>query len=132
MPKTITQSIRFKGITPAQLYALYMNAKLHAQVTGAPAKIQNKAGAAYSVYSDYCFGKNLHLEQDRMIVQTWRSTDFAKTDPDSIFCLLFEAQGADTLVHMTHAYLPDDQAASVKKGWVDFYWKPWKEHLNKS
>jgi activator of HSP90 ATPase len=125
MPKTIAQAVVFKNTTPAQLYKLYMDAKL----TGGAAKISNRVGATFSAYGGYCFGKNLHLQQNRLIVQTWRSTDFKKTDADSIFSILLEQGGKDTVLYMTHANLPDKEAAGVKKGWNDFYWKPWKGYL---
>lgn len=129
MPKTITQALVFKNASPSQLYKLYMDAKLHTQMTGGLAKISAKVGAAFSAYGGYCFGKNLHLEKDRLIVQTWRSTDFKKTDADSIFSILLEPSGKDTVLYMTHANLPDGEAEGVKKGWSDFYWEPWKQYL---
>jgi hypothetical protein len=50
--------------------------------------------------------------------------------PDSVLVLLFlpvngpETEGTRLLV--THANVPDDHADELKKGWTEYYWKPWK------
>jgi hypothetical protein len=30
---------------------------------------------------------------------------------------------------MTHVNVPDANAASIKRGWDEYYWKPWKKSL---
>ena len=130
MVKTITQKILFKNASPEQLYDLYMDSKKHSQSTGEAAKILNKEGAAFTAYSGYITGKNLQLVPGKSIVQAWRSKDFTKSDVDSTFTLLFEKKGNDTTVHMVHANIPNAEAAGIKKGWNDFYWKPWKNFLS--
>ena len=129
MAKTITQKVVFKNTSAKTLYALYMDAKKHALVTGAPAKITAKAGSSYSAHDGYIKGKNLQLIKDKLIVQTWRGADWAKSDLDSTFIINFEQKAKDVILHVTHANLPDKHAADINKGWHDCYWKPWKQHL---
>jgi activator of HSP90 ATPase len=62
-------------------------------------------------------------------VQSWRAEDWNKSDLDSTFILLFEKQGNDGIVNMVHANVPDKHFEGVKKGWDDFYWKPWKKYF---
>ena len=83
MTKTITQKVVFKNTTAKQLYDLYMDPKKHSIVTGGVAKIAAKEGAKYSVHAGYITGKNLQLVKDKMIVQTWRTQEWAKDDLDS-------------------------------------------------
>jgi hypothetical protein len=80
-----------------------MDAKLHSLVTGAPAKIQRKEGAKFFAYDHYCYGKNLQLIPNQLIVQSWRAGDWSDTDAISTFILLFEQNGKDAVVHMIHA-----------------------------
>jgi len=127
--KTLTQKVVFKNATPEQLYDLYMDAKLHSLVTGAPAKITKKEGASFSAHGDYIKGKNFHLVPGKLIVQSWRGQDWKKGDLDSIFMLQFEKQGKDAVLNMVHANIPDKEADGIKSGWVDYYWTPWKAHL---
>ncbi len=99
-----------------------MDAKLHSEMTGGDAKITDKEGTSFSAYGGYCKGKNIHLVKNELIVQTWRAEDWDKNDPDSIFTIMFEQKGKDTVVHAVHAFLPDKFAADISKGWHDYYW----------
>jgi activator of HSP90 ATPase len=129
MAKTITQKIVFKNTTAKELYDLYMNEKKHSEITGGPVKITNKVGAGYSVYDGYITGKNLELIKDRLIVQTWKGSDWNKDDIESIFILKFEPKGKNVVVKMIHANIPSKQVEGIKKGWDDYYWEPWKKYL---
>lgn len=130
MAKTITQKIVFKNQEASELYKMFLDSKLHSLITGGEeAKITSKEGAKYSAHSGYCFGKNLQLIKDKLIVQSWRASDWSATEMDSTFILSFEQGGKDALLTMVHANVPDNQATSLKSGWTDFYWKPWKEFL---
>ena len=129
MPKTIVQKIVFKNTTAKALYDLYMDAKKHSLVTGAPAKISSKEGSKYSAHGGYITGKNLQLVKDKLIVQSWRAEDWNQEDIDSTFIIFLETKGKDVIVHATHANVPDGQIGSLKSGWNDYYWKPWKKYL---
>ncbi len=127
--KTLTQKVVFKNATPEQLYDMYMDAKLHAMLTGDGAKISKKEGSSYRVYGDFISGKNHQLIPGKLIVQSWRASDWKKSDLDSIFILQLEKKGNDAVLNMVHANIPDDQAEGIKSGWTDFYWTPWKAFL---
>jgi activator of HSP90 ATPase len=129
MTKTIIQKVLFKNTAPEILYGLYMNAKNHSMVTGAPAVITAKEGSKYSAYGNYISGKNLQLIKNRLIVQSWRASDWEEDDTDSTFIINLEPKGKDVILHVIHANLPDKQAESINKGWHDYYWKPWKQYL---
>jgi len=129
MPKTIIQKIVFKNIPAATLYNTYVNAKEHSVSIGAPVKIQNKENTKFSADGNYITGKTFQLLKDKLIVQSWRAEDWNKSDLDSTFILLFEQQGNDGIVNMVHANVPDKHFEGIKKGWGDFYWKPWKKYF---
>jgi activator of HSP90 ATPase len=131
MTKTITQTVVFKNTKPEMLYSLYMDEKKHSAAIGAPVKITQKEGAKYSAHGNYITGKTLQLIKNKLIVQSWRSADFKKTDMDSVFILLFAKQGNDALLQMVHANLPEQQYKAIKDGWNVYYWKPWKVFLMK-
>src|SRR6185437_12740493 len=132
MLKTLTQTVLFKQTTPQALYKLYMDAKLHTTVTGDIAKISEKEGAIFSAFSGYITGKNLQLVKNKLIVQSWKGSDWKKKDLDSNFILQFHKQGNDTLLIMVHTNVPEKHAKGIKDGWNTYYWKPWKEYLAKS
>ncbi|HLG34520.1 MAG TPA: SRPBCC domain-containing protein [Bacteroidia bacterium] len=130
MSKTITQKIIFKNARAHALYSMFLNSSQHTKMTGNnPAKISAKEGALFSAHGGYCWGKNIQLVKDKLIVQSWRAGDWKKSDMDSTFILSFEQKKNDAVLTMIHANVPDNQAAMLKNGWVDFYWKPWKKYL---
>ena len=129
MTKTITQKIVFKNTTANTLYELYMNAKQHSMVTGAPAEISAQEGSKYSTHGGYINGRNLQLVKDRLIVQTWRTQGWEETEIDSTFIIYLEQKGKDVVLQAVHANLPEKHYQSVEKGWQDHYWNLWKQHL---
>jgi activator of HSP90 ATPase len=129
MSKTIVQKVLFKNTTPKVLYSLYMDAKKHSLTAGSPCTITIGIGDKYAVHNGYISGKNLELVKDKLIVQTWRAMDWAKSDVDSIFTISLEPNGNDVMLYATHTNVPESKAASIAKGWVGHYWKPWKQYI---
>jgi activator of HSP90 ATPase len=132
MAKTIIQKILFKNLPVSILYNTYLDSKEHSAATGMPARIQKKEGATFSVHDNYAAGKNFQLKKDKLIVQSWRASDWNRSDPDSTFILLFEQRGKDAIINMVHANVPDKEFENLKKGWNDYYWRPWKKYFSKS
>lgn len=130
MAKTIKQRVVFKNVKPETLYAMYLDAQHHSAFTGGDAKITSNEGENFSVHGGYVTGKNLQLEEGKLIVQSWFGSDWKNWKLDSTFVLLFEKKGRDTILHMTHANIPDKHAAAIQKGWTEYYWKPWKKYLS--
>jgi len=106
-----------------------MNAALHSAVTGAPAKITKKEGTSFSAHGSYVKGKNLKLVPKKLIVQSWRGSDWRDSETDSIFILSFKKITEGTEIKLVHANIPDRLVASIDKGWKEFYWKKWGEYL---
>jgi activator of HSP90 ATPase len=129
MTPVVEQIVAFNA-TPAKLYELFMNSAKHAAATGMPAKISPKVGGKWSAFGGMILGKNLALVPNRRIVQSWRSAEWKKADPDSTLIVSFEksAEGAGQ-VHLVHVGVPEYDHAGVTQGWVKFYWEPWKAYL---
>jgi activator of HSP90 ATPase len=129
MSKTILQKILFKRTTAKDLYELYMDSKKHSISTGSPAKLSAREGGSYSAHDGYISGKNLQLQKDRLIVQSWRASTWDKEDIDSTFIIYLEKKDNDTVLHAIHANVPDRDYESLRKGWHRHYWRPWKKYL---
>lgn len=129
MSKTIVQKILFKNTTAQVLYDLYMDARKHSLTTGGKAKISAKEGSLFNVYDGYATGKNLQLIKGKLIVQSWRASDWDNNAVDSTFIINLETKGKDVVLHAVHANVPDDQAKALSDGWHEYYWQPWKEYL---
>jgi len=130
MMPAIHSGSSFEKATPAKLYELFMDSAKHAAATGAPARISRKPSGKWTAFGGMLLGKNLVLIPNRMIVQTWRSSEWKKADPDSILVVTFE-KSADggAKADLVHVGVPEYDHAGVTQGWVKYYWEPWKEFL---
>jgi uncharacterized protein YndB with AHSA1/START domain len=130
MPKTVTMAVDLP-CSAARLYRMYLNPRLHAAFTGAPVKIAPRAGAKFQAFGGALSGKILHLVPNRLIVQSWRSTGFAKRDLDSTLILAFQPQKTGARIELTHVNVADGDFAGVSEGWSKYYWLPWRAYLQR-
>jgi hypothetical protein len=77
------------------------------------------------------FGKTLLAVPKYMIVQTWRGSHWKKEEIDSILVLTFWPEGDSGRIELVHVNVADSDYDGVKEGWEKYYWKPWREYLEK-
>ena len=130
MPRTVTMAVDLPG-PPARLYRMYLDPQEHAAFTGAPVKIAARAGAAFAAFGGALSGTILQLVPNRLIVQSWRSTQFAKRDFDSTLELSFWPQRRGARIELTHVNIADSDFAGVSEGWSKYYWIPWRAYLQR-
>ncbi|EQA44976.1 hypothetical protein LEP1GSC050_4128 [Leptospira broomii serovar Hurstbridge str. 5399] len=82
-----------------------------------------------SSLNGYVRGKFLMIKPGRKIVQIWRGSDWDRSDLDSICLLSFEDRIDGCVVTLVHDGLPENKYESIKKGWKEYYWKPWRTYL---
>src|SRR5579864_5096202 len=127
MTPAVHSGATFHNTTPAKLYELFMDSAKHTAATGAPAKISRQAGGKWYAFGGMILGRTLLLVPNHMIVQTWRSSQWKKADPDSILVVAFEkAVGGGAQVDLVHVGVPEHDHEGVTKGWLEYYWEPWK------
>ena len=125
---TITQKVALRA-SPKEVYRIYQTSKLHSAATGAPAKIQARVGGKMTAWDGYIRGRFLHLVRDRLIVQSWRASDWVRADADSVLVLELEETPSGCRVIMTQAGVPAGTAAALRSGWTTFYWTPLRRFL---
>jgi activator of HSP90 ATPase len=121
MDKIIKQKIILNA-TPHQLYEAILNPRMHSQFTGAKATNTGKIGGKFTAYDGYAFGKNVKLEKDKKIVQSWSTTDFPDTFTEITF--QFNKKGSQTELAFTQTGVPEKNYKEIAEGWKEFYWKP--------
>lgn len=129
MLTTVTDHIVFENVEPALLFDLYTNAERHQQFSGAPASITPNAGDTFHTYGGYCFGKNLHIEPNKLIIQSWKAQGWNEDIDPSLVLLRLMKENNDTHVFLTHTHIPSDKADTMLKGWEEWYWSPMKKYL---
>ncbi|MEM1220814.1 MAG: SRPBCC domain-containing protein [Bacteroidota bacterium] len=108
---------------PQIVYEAWMSSQGHAAMTGAVAEVQPMMGGNFTAWNGYIQGQNLYMAPYERIVQTWRTTEFAATDPDSQIEVILEGMEGKTRLTLIHTQLPSD-GDKYKKGWQEHYFAP--------
>ena len=127
--KTIRQTVTFEA-SAHEVYEALMDSRKHAKFTGAKASVSRKVEGKFSAFDGYCYGTNLELVKDKKIVQSWRASDWPQGHYSKATFALKAVRGGTRLT-FTQTGVPENQYASIKKGWTEFYWTPMKEMLEK-
>jgi activator of HSP90 ATPase len=116
--------------SPRQIYEAWLSSEGHERITGGqPAQISDQEDADFIVWDGYISGRNLRLEPDRLIVQSWRTTQFKRTDADSRIEVLLEPVPGGTRITLHHTNVPDGHFGYRDGGWQDYYFEPMKMHF---
>jgi uncharacterized protein YndB with AHSA1/START domain len=108
---------------------MYLDPHEHAAFTGAPVKVAARVGARFEAFGGALSGTILQLVPNRLIVQSWRSTNFGKRDLDSSLILSFWPDPGGGRIELTHVNVADRDYAGVSEGWSKYYWIPWRAYL---
>lgn len=127
--KAIKQVITVNA-APHDVFEALMDSGKHSLLTGDKAIISRKVGGKFTAYGDYIEGKNLEIVKDRKIVQSWRASDWPEGHYSKV-TFEFKALGGKTRLSFTQEDVPAGQFNEIKKGWIDFYWKPMKAMFSK-
>ncbi|MGB5354373.1 MAG: SRPBCC domain-containing protein, partial [Woeseia sp.] len=123
------RSIIFKTVvlpaSAAELYAMYMDEEVHGAFTGAPAKVSDQPGSTFEAFGGLLKGTMLQTVKSRLIVQSWRSVNFADEAPDSTLILSFTPEDADGRIDLVHLDVPENDYQGVTGGWDSRYFAPW-------
>ena len=116
--------------TPLEVYDTWMSSEGHSEMTGSPATISPEVGAEFDAWDGYIHGRNLILEPGVLIVQSWRTTDFADGEKDSMIEINLKPAGDETELTLRHSELPP-HGQQYESGWEESYFAPMKEYFSK-
>ena len=116
MRNVITQTVLLAA--PAeQLFAMYLDPGLHAAITGAPVTISRQAGSEFQAFGGVLTGTMLAVYEPRLVIQSWRSSQFRPEDADSTLILSFHAASTGGQIDLIHLDVPDHDFVGVTEGW---------------
>ena len=115
------------------IYDAWLDSARHAAMTGSAAKAGARVGDAHSSWDGYITGETLEFVPGRRIVQSWRTTEFADSDPDSTVVVELEPTrtGTGTRLTLTHRGAPEGQTGYEIGGWRNFYFAPMKAYFGR-
>ena len=129
MSKTIKQKIVFRNIPAPILYNTYVDSKEHGAAIGAPVKIQSKEGAKFSAHGNYIAGRTFQLVKHKLIVQSWRTSDWKKSDTDSTLILFLSKTVQMALLIWYTPMFQDMNLMTLKKDGMIIIGNPGKNIL---
>ncbi len=115
----------------ASLFDMYMDPEVHAAFTGAAAKVSDEPGSSFEAFGGLLLGTMLQVVRPRLIVQSWRSVNFAEDDADSTLIISFteEADAGEGRIDLVHLDVPESDFQGVSGGWESRYFAPWLDYL---
>ena len=108
MKQKPNRSAHFKA-KPEVIYQAWLSSQGHSQMTGAEAKCSNKVGGKFTAWDGYISGKNIQLNENKLIVQTWRTSEFSDTDEDSELSISFTETKEGCELNLVHTNIPQGQ-----------------------
>lgn len=126
--KNIKQVVYFKS-SPHEVYEALMDSKKHSAFTGGDVKVSRKIGGKM-IMEEAIEGININLVQDKKIVQKWRYIDWPKGHYSKA-TFIFEKSKDGTRLTFIQERVPDDKYEDIYEGWIEYYWRPLKEFLEK-
>ena len=117
-------------VPPQVVYDTWLDSVGHAAMIGTSASASEEVGGEFMAHDGYITGKNLELVPGKLIRQSWRTQQFADSDPDSKLEITLESEGTGTRLKLKHTNLTGD-GTHYKTGWVEHYFSPMKTHFGK-
>jgi len=111
-------------VHPDILSQAWLSSAEHSAFTGSEAIIDPRIGGRFTAWDEYIEGTTLDFEPGISIRQSWRTTDFLETDPDSILELWFTETPTGTHLKLIHSGYPAHQEKAYIDGWEKFYFEP--------
>jgi activator of HSP90 ATPase len=115
---------------PDDIYSTWLSSEGHTKMTGGLASISAEVEGEFTAWDGYIHGRNLELQYSRRIVQSWRTTDFADDEVDSLLEITLEPVGEQTKLTLRHTNLPP-HGRQYEQGWVENYFTPMREYFSR-
>ncbi|MEJ1221931.1 SRPBCC domain-containing protein [Sediminicola sp. 1XM1-17] len=116
--------------TPQAIYDTWLSSTGHTAMTGGKATASNKVGESFTAWDGYITGKNLILEENKRIVQSWRTSQFEPHEEDSQIEVLLAGDNGTTELTLVHSKVPESGEHYIK-GWDEHYFQPMKTYFSK-
>ena len=92
---TLTVTIHAKAET---IYKAWLSTEGHSAITGSPAKVDGTVNGDFTSWDGYIWGMFLELEENKRIVQAWRTAEFPSEAEDSIVEILLEEESKSATI----------------------------------
>lgn len=108
---------------PKVVFDAWLDSEQHSQMTGGKAVCTTGENETFTAWDGYIQGVNKVIVPHEKIVQSWRTTEFAESDPDSELIIELHETAAGCQLTLTHRDIPAGQS-DYEKGWIEHYFEP--------
>jgi len=115
--------------TAKKIYETWLSSEGHTKMTGGSAIISDKIGDKFIAWDGYIEGKNIDLEPNKRIFQTWRTSQFNEDEDDSQIEVLLNEVDGKTELTLIHTNL-SESGEHYKIGWQDHYFEPMGKYFS--
>ena len=112
-------------VSAEKVFTAWLDSELHCYMTGGEAHCSDKVGEHFTAWDGYIQGKNLAIETNKMIRQSWRTSNFEEGLEDSIITVKFKDTESGVQITLIHEDIPEGQP-DYQQGWEEYYFEPMK------
>ncbi|KAL5545441.1 hypothetical protein UlMin_005128 [Ulmus minor] len=123
--KTITMTEKF-SCRARDLFEILMDENRWKGFTQSNARINKEVGGEFSIFDGSVTGRNLELQEGKLIVQKWRFGNWPDGIDSTVRLTLDEPEPGLTVVNLTHTDVPDEDrygnstvVENTERGWRD-------------
>ncbi|CAA0837486.1 Aha1 domain-containing protein [Striga hermonthica] len=123
--KTITMSEKF-SCRARDLFEILMDENRWKGFTQSNARISKEVGGEFSIFDGSVTGKNLELQEGKLIVQQWRFGSWPDGIVSTVRLSFDEPESGVTIVKLTHTDVPEEDrygnatvVENTERGWRD-------------
>lgn len=116
--------------TSKEVYSTWLSSDGHTKMTGGDASTSDKVGDSFTAWDGYIEGKNVTLEPNTRIVQSWRTSQFEEGEEDSQIELLLDEVDEETELTLIHTNIPES-GEHYRNGWEEHYFQPMRDYFSK-
>ena len=116
--------------SPKDVFDAWLDGDHNGAMTQSSETATNEIAGIFTAHDGYIDGINLELEDSERILQTWRTTQFEGSDPDSSVEVTLEKVEVGTKLTLRNWNIPDYQADGYETGWQEFYFAPKIEYFS--
>ncbi len=127
MSTVINQSKKFDA-SVERVYKTIADSAEHSAFTGAPAKLSNEPGDAFTTHGGAIEGRILEIVPNERIVQAWRVATWPQ-GVYSIVCYTFTGDSNSAEITLNHSGLPEEELGHIAQGWHNMYWEPMTKYF---
>ena len=114
--------------TAKEIYKAWLSSEGHTKMTGGSAIVSDIIGDKFTAWDGYIEGKNIELEPNKRILQTWRTSQFKEDEEDSKIEVLLNEVDGKTELTLIHTNL-SESGEHYKNGWQDHYFEPMEKYF---